>query len=126
MPVIYREDDGSYAWGTMAIVLVVALFALLIGYFTFWQPRVNASSGPDVHIVQPAPTQQTSPSVIPVPVPGPAGPAGPAGAPGANGAPGASGPAGAPGPAAPAAPAEPATPAPSDSGTSSGSSSSGN
>ncbi|MFN3648813.1 MAG: hypothetical protein ACK47B_04455 [Armatimonadota bacterium] len=90
MPVVYRDDDSS-AWGTMAIVLVVALFALLIGYFAWWQPRVNAETpdrGGDVTIVQPSnPQPSPSPSIIPVPVPGPQGPAGPQGAPGAPGAP---------------------------------------
>jgi hypothetical protein len=92
-PVVYREDESS-AWGVVAIVMVVALFALMIGYFAWWRPaNVNAESRqPDVINVQP-PATQPSPTVIPVPVPGPQGPAG------------------APGPAGPAAPAQPA-PAP--------------
>lgn len=106
-PVVYRDDD-SPAWGVTAIVLVVALFALMLGYFAWWRPsQIDAAPrSPDVINVQPAtPSQPSSPTVIPVPVPGPQGPAGPSGA------------AGPAGPAGPAAPATPATP--SDSGTTS-------
>lgn len=87
MPTVVRESDGS-GMGVLAIVLVVAVFALLIGYFAWWQPRTTEAStpGPDVNIVTPAPERDTN--VIPVPVPGPQGPAG---APGPAGPPGASG-----------------------------------
>jgi hypothetical protein len=120
MPVVYKEDD-SPAWGVTAIVLVVALFALMLGYFAWWRPsQIDAAPrSPDVINVQPAaPAQPSSPSYVPIPVPGPSGPAGPSGAPGASGP---AGPSGAPAPAAPAAPATP-----SDSGTDTGTSSSGN
>src|SRR5688572_5324273 len=97
-PVVYREDD-SPAWGMMAIVLVVALFALLIGYFAWWRPgQVEAEPrNGDTTIVQPQPSNPP-PTIIPVPNPGAPGPPGPAG------------PAGPAGPSGPAAPAEPSTP----------------
>lgn len=45
MPVIYREED-SPAWGTMAMVLIIALFALLIGYFAWWHPTGTRPANP--------------------------------------------------------------------------------
>lgn len=122
-PVVYRDDESS-AWGVMAIVMVVAVFALLIGYFAWWRPtQINAEPRERNIIVQPQ-AQPSSPTVVPVPVPGPAGPQGPAGASGASGPAGPAGPAGPSAPAQPEAPAQPSGPGSStDSGSSSSSSS---
>src|SRR5687768_13854392 len=101
MPVIYRED-GSAAWGPIAAVLAGVVIVLGIGLFTWAQSRpADVVDRGSTTIIQPPPSQpRTNPTVIPIPVEGPAGPAGPAGAPapagpaGAAGAPGQSGPAG--------------------------------
>ena len=36
-PVVYR-DDGSFAWGTLLLILVVLLVVLMVGYFAWYQP----------------------------------------------------------------------------------------
>src|SRR5436309_6827268 len=94
-PVVYR-DDGSFAWGTLVLVLVVLLVIFMVGYFAWYQPTY-------VHetvINQPGSSQ-----------PGPPGPPGPSGAPGAPGASGASGPAGPAGPSGASGSSAPSTPA---------------
>ena len=45
MPVVYREDSDSPAWGMLAIVLVGVLFVALMGYFLWWNPN-NTNAAP--------------------------------------------------------------------------------
>jgi hypothetical protein len=120
MPVIYRED-GSAAWGPIVAGLTALVVVLGVGFFVYAQsqPATVVDHG-STTIVQPAAPQAQSPTVIPIPVQGPAGPAGAtgaagragaagsAGAPGAPGSPGSTGPQGEEGTPAPAPPAEPA------------------
>ena len=114
MPVVYRDDESTTAWGMMALVLVVVLFMLGIGYFAWYRPTyVEATPRGDTTIVYPAPPTQSPPTVIPIPTPGPSGPAGPSGPSGpagSSGPAGPSGPAGSSGPAGPSAPSQPETP----------------
>ena len=103
MPVIYR-DDGSVAWGMIAIFLVVLIVIVLVGYFAWWGPSQTVVTNPAPVTTVPninvtPPPSYPAPSVVPVPgpagpsgSPGAPGPAGPSGAPGAPGAPGASAP----------------------------------
>src|SRR5687768_16375542 len=79
-PVVYRED-GSFAMGTLVLIVVVVLAVLLIGYFAWYQPSQAPSNviidreSPSV----PGPQGPPGPSGTPSPA-GPAGPAGPSGA----------------------------------------------
>ena len=79
MPVVYREGEGS-GWGAAMVIAVVAVLALLVGYFAWWGPRntsadTPAPSQPDVNIVQPSqPAPPAQPDVdINVTPPGPSG-----------------------------------------------------
>lgn len=94
MPVVYRDESGP-AYGMLIAVVVVALVAVLVGYFAWYSPS-QTTPARDTTIIQ-TPSQPSSPAVIPVPTPGPAGAPGAPGPAGAPGAPGAPGPGGSPG-----------------------------
>ena len=94
-PIVYRNivyrDDGSLAWGTLAVVLVAVFVLLLVGYFAWFLPSQQVA--PQTTIINTTPREPGTP--------GPAGAPGVTGAPGTMGAPGATGATGttAPGPA---------------------------
>jgi hypothetical protein len=109
MPDVYRVDtvreDGSSAWGMVGIfTLIVAIGLIFAAVIYSQQPRTTDTS-PCINIQSPPPAPSTStPSVIPIPMPGSPGPAGPSGPPGPSGPSGPSGAPGAPGTPGPAAP----------------------
>ena len=74
MPVIYR-DDGSVAWGMLAIFTIVALAVLMVGYFAWYRPAAEPA-GPNVVVTPsaPAPAPAPAPNVnvtTPAPTPAP-------------------------------------------------------
>src|SRR5688500_17275585 len=77
MPVIYRED-GSVAWGMLAIFMVVLVVIMMVGYFAWYQPSYVADrDGPDsINITNPAPAAapaQPAPNInVTSPAPAPA------------------------------------------------------
>ena len=71
-PYVADQSTGeSFAWATLAIILIVLLVAVLIGYFALWSPSQTT-------VVVP---QQQPPTAV---TPGPQGPPGPPGPSGAG------------------------------------------
>jgi hypothetical protein len=69
MPVIYR-DDGSVAWGMLAIFTIVALAVLMVGYFAWYRPAVEPA-GPNVVVTPSTPPPAPAPNVNVAPAPAP-------------------------------------------------------